>query len=156
MSRRITATAKTSVAEPRLFDQARAFDLLPRFDSSKCEDQWSGDVGGQPFWLHELKLTQKRNSGNNRRTITVFAGSLISVGFARRFSGTTLVERKGRMGGFLGGLLGGDKDDHRERTGVRRRKDPRAVQRRRSADRAGKRQPVRKRLTLYHGRPPAG
>ena len=99
-----------AVTEPRLFDQARAYDLLPRFDASKCEDQWSGDVGGQPFCLHELKLTQKRNSGNNRRTVTVFAGSLISVGFARRFSGTTLVERKGRMGGFLGGLLGGDKD----------------------------------------------
>ena len=104
----------SAVTEPRLFDQARTYDLLPRFDDAKSEDQWSGNVGGQPFCLHELKLTQKRGSGEDRRKVTVFAGSLISVGFARRFSGTTLIERKGRKRGFvsglIGGLLGSDKD----------------------------------------------
>lgn len=102
----------TAVTDPRLFDTARAWAMLPGFDESTCEDQWWGDVGGHPFCLHELKLTEQRGGGKSRRTVTTFSGCLISIGFARRFSGATLIQRKGRGGGLvkglLGGLLGGD------------------------------------------------
>lgn len=99
----------TSVSDMRQFDCARAFGLVPTFDKSVLEDQWSGDLRGLPFSLHEAKLTEERGSGKSRRTVTVFAGSLMAIGFARSFNGTTLIERKGSHKSFLG-LFGADKD----------------------------------------------
>lgn len=98
-----------TVADLRHFEQARTFGLVPSFDKSTFEDEWSGDLRGMPFCLHEAKLTEKRGSGKSRRTVTVFAGSLLAVSFARTFRGTTLIERKGSRKRFLG-LFGDDKD----------------------------------------------
>lgn len=95
-----------AVTNSRPFDHARAFDLIPGFDKSVLEDEWSGDLHGQPFVLHEARLTEQRGAGKSRRTVTVFAGSLITVRFARAFAGTTLIRRKVSRLGLISALFG--------------------------------------------------
>ena len=85
------------------FELARAFEMLPSYDNSRFEDMWSGVLGQRPFVLHECRLTEQRGSGKNRRTVTVFEGSLMQIGFARAFHGVTLVERDSKHRGFFGG-----------------------------------------------------
>lgn len=88
---------------PDLYERAKAFGLLPGHDNEALEDDWSGALGAQDFRLHEAKLTEERGSGKNRRTVTVFEGTLMTIAFTRRFHGITLVERDGRHRGFFGG-----------------------------------------------------
>lgn len=96
----------TVVTDPQPFERACAFDLVPRHDAANTEDQWSGALGGQRFCLHEAKLAEERGSGKDRRTVTVFAGVLMAVSFARPFSGVTLIRRKTRGLGLIKALLG--------------------------------------------------
>lgn len=93
----------TEVTPGESFERAKTFELLPSYDNSNFEDLWWGTVGEQPFTLHEAKLTEERGSGKNRRTVTVFAGSILSIGFNRQFLGTTIVERQGEHTKFFGG-----------------------------------------------------
>lgn len=90
------------------FQLARDFQMLPGFDRSSFEDLWIGQVGEHSFQLYEAKLEEERNTGKNRTWVTVFDGSLITIGFARRFNGVTLVERQGRRKKLFGLL--GEKD----------------------------------------------
>ena len=99
-----------AVTDPRNFETARAFGMLPTFDKSVLEDAWTGEIGGRPFHLHEATLTEQRGSGKNRRTVTTFQGVIMAIGFARRFSGTTLIERDGARDGILG-LFGREKQE---------------------------------------------
>jgi hypothetical protein len=96
------------VADRRAFDTAREFGMLPGFDKAKLEDAWWGELGGQHFALHEATLTEERGSGKSRRTVTTFQGVILTIGFARRFSGTTLIERDGRHKSLLS-LFGREK-----------------------------------------------
>jgi hypothetical protein len=77
------------------FDLAYEYDLLPSYDDSYFQDQWQGQVENTDFLLYEVKLTETRGSGKNRRTVTVFRGILLRMHFARDFLGTTLVRRDG-------------------------------------------------------------
>lgn len=99
----------TLVTDPQPFERARAFELVPPHDQAATEDQWSGTLNGQRFCLHEAKLTEERGSGKDRRAVTVFAGVLMAVTFARQFSGVTLIRRKRRGLGLIRTLLG-DRD----------------------------------------------
>ncbi|MEO5597888.1 MAG: DUF3137 domain-containing protein [Novosphingobium sp.] len=90
------------------FQLARNFDMLPSFERSSFEDMWRGSIGDRSFQLYETKLEQRRNSGKNRSWETVFQGSLITLDFARRFHGVTLIERAGRRKKLFGLL--GEKD----------------------------------------------
>ena len=63
----------------------------------------------EPIVKNEAKLEVERNSGKRTYWETVFDGSLITIGFARRFNGVTLVERAGRRKSLFGLL--GDKDE---------------------------------------------
>jgi len=92
------------VTPGKTFERAKAFDLVPSYDDDSFEDLWWGVLGAQPFTMHEAKLTEEQGSGDNKRTVTVFAGSIMSVGFNRNFIGTTLIERKSNHRGFFGGL----------------------------------------------------
>ena len=92
------------VTPGKTFERAKAFDLVPSYDDDSFEDLWWGVLGTQPFTMHEAKLTEEQGSGDNKRTVTVFAGSIMSVGFNRNFLGTTLIERKSNHRGFFGGL----------------------------------------------------
>jgi Protein of unknown function (DUF3137) len=95
-------------AEPgEAFEWARQFDLLPSYDDDSFQDLWSGEVAGRPFTLHEARLTEERGSGKNSRRVTVFAGSIMAIQFARRFTSTTLIEKDGERRKFL---IGAEKD----------------------------------------------
>jgi len=91
------------------FERARGFQLLPGYERCSFEDQWRGKVGEHSFQLYEAHLEEERSSGKSRRWVTLFRGALITIGFARRFNGVTLVERAGRRKSFFGLL--GDKDE---------------------------------------------
>ncbi len=78
------------------FLRAKTHKMFPSHDRSKFEDLWWGEMAGKPFSLHEAHLEEQRGSGKNRRWVTVFRGPVITIGFARQFHGTTLVERSGR------------------------------------------------------------
>jgi hypothetical protein len=90
------------------FAWAEQFDMVPSHDNSSFQDLWWGVIAGQPFTLHEAKLTEQRGSGKSRRTVTVFEGSILSIGFNRRFQSTTLIEPHGERRKFL---VGREKDD---------------------------------------------
>ena len=109
IARALGLTYAITVSDESNFALARQFEMLPKHDKAALEDGWWGKLGGQPFHLHEAKLTETRGSGKNRRTVTVFQGLIMGIGFARNFSGTTLIERNGKHDGLLG-FLGREKD----------------------------------------------
>ena len=74
------------------FARAKLFELVPSYDNSNFSDLWWGLVGERPFTMHEARLTEQRGSGKNRHTVVVFEGSIMSIGFNRRFQGTTVLE----------------------------------------------------------------
>lgn len=98
----------TVVTDPEPFRRACRFELLPAHDDARLEDQWSGELAGQRFCLHEARLTEERGSGKQRRTVTVFAGVVMAVSFARPFSGITVVRRKAAALGLVRALFGID------------------------------------------------
>jgi len=89
------------------FAWAKQFGMVPSHDNSSFQDLWWGVIAGQPFTLHEAKLTEQRGSGKSRRTVTVFEGSILSIGFNRRFQSTTLIEPDGVRRKFL---IGAEKE----------------------------------------------
>lgn len=84
------------------FQLAKECKLLPSHDRASFEDQWSGHIGDIPFTLHEATLEERRGSGKNRHWVTVFRGIVMSVGYARRFHGTTLLVRNNAYRSFFG------------------------------------------------------
>lgn len=87
-------------AEP--FRRVQAFGLVPEGHDTLLEDEWSGEVAGTAFRLHEAKLTRERSFGVFSITQTVFRGVVLSLVFARSFCGVTLIERAGLHGGVGG------------------------------------------------------
>lgn len=89
------------------FGRLRQFELLPGYDKSGFEDCWRGNVGDRSFQLYEAHLTRREGSGKNARDVTKFRGSIMCIGFARRFHGVTLVERERTRRTWFG--LGSDR-----------------------------------------------
>ena len=87
------------------YTTAKAFQMFPNYDRSNFEDCWRGAVGAHSFLLYEANLEEERSTGKSSTWVTVFRGSIIEIGFARRFQGVTLVERAGRRKRLFG-LLG--------------------------------------------------
>lgn len=85
------------------FERAKQFDMVPGYDNSRFQDLWWGLVAGQPFTMHEARLTEVRGSGKSRREVVVFEGQILSIGFNRRFHSTTLIERDGARRRFFVG-----------------------------------------------------
>ncbi len=97
-------------AQPGLeFETAKAFEMLPNYERSNFQDLWTGKIGEQPFQLYEAVLEVERSNGKSRTWVSVFTGSIITLGFARRFNGVTLIERAGRRKKLFGLL--GDSDE---------------------------------------------
>ncbi len=84
------------------FALAKACHTLPKHDRASFEDQWTGHIGDIPFRVHETHLEERRGSGKNRRWVTVFRGLVMSVGYSRRFHGTTLLVRNNAQRRFWG------------------------------------------------------
>lgn len=91
-----------SVTDRSMFDRAKAFDMFPSYDNERFEDEWCDAVRTPSYRLHEVKLTEEQGSGNDRRTETVFRGAVLSIGFARKFIGTTIVSREDRYRSIFG------------------------------------------------------
>lgn len=89
------------------FEWAKQFEMVPGYDDASFQDLWWGLVGTRPFTMHEVKLSEERGSGNNRRTEVVFEGQVMSIGFNRRFQSTTLLEPDGQRKKFF---IGGEKE----------------------------------------------
>lgn len=85
------------------FALAKEFGLLPSYDKESFEDSWEGSAGPHPFALQEAHLQEWQGSGKNRRLVTVFRGAIVTVGFAQRFHGTTLLAREGEHDGWFSG-----------------------------------------------------
>lgn len=85
------------------FELAKACKILPSHDRASFEDEWSGQFGTIPFRLHEAKLEERRGSGKNRRWVTVFRGLVMSIGYQKRFHGTTLLVKDNAYRKFWGG-----------------------------------------------------
>lgn len=92
-----------AVEPGQVFERAKQFEMVPGYDNAHFQDLWWGLVGGRPFAMHEAKLTEQRGSGKSRRTVTVFEGQIMSIGFNRRFGATTLLEPDGERRKFLVG-----------------------------------------------------
>lgn len=90
------------------FEAARRYGLVPGYDRSSFEDNWFGQIEGHDFSLYEAHLEERRGSGKNRRTVTVFRGAIIRMQFGRSFHSTTLLQRAGKHKKWFG--LGGRKD----------------------------------------------
>lgn len=84
------------------FNTAKSFALLPSYDNMRVEDFWTGILGGVAFTLHEATLTERRQSGKQRRNVTVFHGVIMAVEFARPFGSTVVIERSGSWGDWFG------------------------------------------------------
>jgi hypothetical protein len=90
------------------WDRACDFGLIPSFDRSRFEDEWSGQLGGRDFCLYEAHCEEERGSGKDRRWVTVFRGAIIRIAPPRPFHAVTLLQRAGKHKSFFG--LGGRKD----------------------------------------------
>lgn len=105
IARALDMTFACDITPGAEFTTAKAFQMFPNYDRSTFEDCWRGVVGEHSFLLYEANLEEERSSGKSSEWVTVFRGSIIEVGFARRFQGVTLVERAGRRKRLFG-LLG--------------------------------------------------
>ena len=85
------------------FARASQFQLLPSYDDARFADGWHGNLGGRPFSMHEAKLTETRGSGKSRRTVTVFEGQVLTIGFNRQFTSTSLLEPNAQRRKFFVG-----------------------------------------------------
>lgn len=107
IARALDMTYAAAVQPGEEFGRLRQFELLPGYDRAGFEDCWRGDVGDRSFQLYEAHLTKREGLGKNARDVTKFRGSVICIGFARRFHGITLVEREKTRRTWFG--LGSDR-----------------------------------------------
>ena len=89
------------------FERACQFQLLPSYDNALCADGWHGNLGGRAFAMHEAKLTETRGTGKSRRTVTVFEGQVLTIGFNRQFTSTTVLEPNAQRRKFF---IGAEKE----------------------------------------------
>lgn len=91
------------------YERCKKHKMLPSHNKQAFEDFWQGEVAGRPFQLFEAHLeNETSDSDGGTKTVTKFRGPFLSVGFARQFHGTTLIQRAGTHKKF--GFFGGKKD----------------------------------------------
>jgi hypothetical protein len=74
------------------------FGIVPSHDSESSEDRIVGEYKGVHIDLFETRLTETRGSEEDRQTVTVFKGVVISLSMNKRFEGKTIVLKdQGRL-----------------------------------------------------------
>lgn len=68
-------------------------ELIPSYDNEEPGDYIKGIYKNVPLELHETKLTARRGSGKNRRTVTIFQGLFVYIKANKIFKGKTIVRR---------------------------------------------------------------
>jgi uncharacterized protein DUF3137 len=86
---KFTYEAKPSFDGVDLF---RDLELLPYHTRAAFEDGLKGEIKGVPFQMVEAHLTERRGTGKNAKTVTVFRGLLLSL--PCRFTGPLAVWRR--------------------------------------------------------------
>jgi len=77
-------------------------DIIPSYDRVGMEDYIKGSYNEVAIELVEAKLTERRGTGKNRRTVTTFKGLFILLGMNKSFQGKTIVKRDaGMVGNWL-------------------------------------------------------
>lgn len=73
--------------------------IAPSYDRHHSEDYFEGTYKGARMRFAEIKLTERRGSGKNRRTVTVFKGLAVIIELPKvRFYGHTIViKHTGKM-----------------------------------------------------------
>jgi hypothetical protein len=68
--------------------------LIPSHDKYNSEDYFSGDYKGVYMQFAEIKLTKKKGSGKNKRTVTMFKGLAILLRTTnKKFYGHTIIHK---------------------------------------------------------------
>lgn len=68
--------------------------IIPSFDRYKSEDYFKGTYKGVEMEFSEIKLTETRGSGKNRRTVTKFKGLCVLLDMqSKKFLGHTTLQR---------------------------------------------------------------
>lgn len=68
--------------------------IIPSFDNYKSEDYFKGTYKGVGMEFAEMKLTETRGSGKNRRTVTKFKGLCVLLDMqSKKFLGHTTLQR---------------------------------------------------------------
>ena len=88
------------------FDLAtlKRFGILPSYDTAKQEDLMTGPYRGLPVAIGELRLTERRGSGKNRRTVTTFHGLVVRIGLPKPHEAHTVVLRRMTSPGLFSSL----------------------------------------------------
>ncbi len=75
-------------------DILKSSKIIPSHDKVKSEDHFSGTYKDVNIEFCEMKMTETRGSGKNRRTVTTFKGLGILMDMkGKRFYGHTIVDR---------------------------------------------------------------
>lgn len=78
--------------------------LIPSHDRYRHEDLFDGLYKDVAVEFCEARLTERRGSGKNRRTVTVFRGVFVLLTMNKPFRGMTVVRRdEGKIGNWLRG-----------------------------------------------------
>jgi len=85
----------------------KPFEILPAYDKYRGEDLL---MHAGTFEASELKLTETRGSGKNRRTVTTFKGLALKFRLPRKVSAPIIMRPDG---GMLGNWLGGSRGRER-------------------------------------------
>jgi hypothetical protein len=74
--------------------------IVPDHDNYDSEDYFRGEYKGVTIEFSEITLTERRGSGKNRRTVTVFKGLaiLLDTKHKRFFGHTVLSQNQGKLG----------------------------------------------------------
>lgn len=75
-------------------DKLKPSKIIPSFDRYKTEDYFKGTYKGVEMEFSEVKLTEQRGSGKNRKTVTTFKGLFILLDMqSKKFLGHTTLQR---------------------------------------------------------------
>jgi hypothetical protein len=80
-----------------------------RVETFVAEDEVSGRKGAVTYTITEARASRTEGSGERKRTITIFVGSIVRIDFNKNFGGHTVVVPHGEtkaLGGIFGGLFG--------------------------------------------------
>lgn len=75
-------------------DKLKPSKIIPSFDNYKTEDYFKGTYKGVEMEFSEVKLTETRGSGKNRKKVTTFKGLFILLDMqSKKFLGHTTLQR---------------------------------------------------------------
>jgi len=85
-------------AQGRLIERLEFFGLFPEHDNRRIGDYFRGQHEDWPFEMSEVRLTKNKGWGNNRRTVIVFQGVVLTFKLSYTSSAVTVITRDRSVG----------------------------------------------------------